>query len=116
MKKILVICVCLLMMGSVLAASAVVYAKKPENPGGGKPPKDEEKIAEGEETLITENPMWYRNDPRIFGDKIVWVDKYFLGPSAAIHDMVPGIWKLYSQRARHESDEIISSTKSQEQT
>ena len=30
------------------------------------------------------------------GDFFEQVDKYFLGPPAAIHDMVPGIGKFYS--------------------
>ncbi len=41
MKRILVVCVCLLFVMSTLCASAVVFGKKPGDPGGGKPPKDE---------------------------------------------------------------------------
>jgi dipeptidyl aminopeptidase/acylaminoacyl peptidase len=41
MKRTLVICVCLLVVVSMLCTSAVVFAGKPEKPGGGKPPKDE---------------------------------------------------------------------------
>lgn len=53
MKKILVIFVYLLFVGTMLAASSAVVAPKPDKPdkpGGGKPPDEEENIAEGEGT------------------------------------------------------------------
>ncbi len=75
MRKIVVILVCLLLVVSVLGASAVVFGKKPKPP---KPPEEEEKTAEGYETQITfepENQLY----PAIFGDKIVWSDSPYSG-------------------------------------
>lgn len=71
MKKMAAIVVCLFLVGSVLGASAVVFAKKPDKPP--KPPEDEEKIAEGYEYQITisDKTQFY---PAIFGNKIVWTD------------------------------------------
>ncbi len=68
MKKMVAIFVCLLLVGSVFGASAVVLGKKPE-----KPPEEEEKTAEGYETQITDDPR-DQFSPVIFGDKIVFWD------------------------------------------
>ena len=81
MKKILAIFVCLLFLGTMLAASTTVVAPKPpdkpDKPGGGKPPEEEEKLAEGEETWITDDPYWLRYEPVIYEDKIVWIDNHY---------------------------------------
>ena len=71
MRKMVVICVCLLFVVSVLATSAVVLGKgKPP-----KPPEEEEKLAEGTEYRITGEPYGMRQSPTIFGEKIVWSDR-----------------------------------------
>lgn len=59
---------------SLLVSMAIPIVSAPK-PGGkpGKPPKDEEKIAEGEETRITYEE-YDQTQAAIFGDKIVWID------------------------------------------
>jgi len=73
MRKITAILVCLLLVVSVLGASAVVLGKRPP-----KPPEEEEKTAEGYETQITDE-LEDQGYPAIFGDKIVWSDSPYSG-------------------------------------
>jgi beta propeller repeat protein len=64
----------------MLAASTIVVApkpEKPEKPGGGKPPKEEENIAEGVESQITDDPYWIRYGPAFYEDNIVWIDNHY---------------------------------------